>query len=53
MAWCYVDEDFMGIVKDIAESCTVATPLHDVPKKIVDKWRLGWGLRLVQELQDA
>ena len=52
-AWCYVDEDFMGIVKDIAESCTVATPLCDVPEKICEKWRLGWGLRLTHQLDDA
>ena len=45
-SWNYADEDFMGIVKDIAQSCVVATQLVDVPAKVCQKWRLGWGLRL-------
>ena len=48
-SWCYVDEDFMRIVKDIATSCTAATALPKVAGKVAEKWRLGWGLRLSRE----
>ena len=39
---CYLDEDFMGRVKGIVQSCTAATPLHGVPSKVLDKYR--WGM---------
>ena len=48
-SWCYVDEDFMRFVKDIATSCTVATGLASVAEKVCQKWRLGWGLHLFRE----
>ena len=50
---CFLDEDFMGTVKGVAESCSVATPLHGVPRKIVEKWRLGWRLPLIHQQDDA
>ncbi len=45
-SWTYTDEDFMGIMKDVAEACTVATPWDQVVPKVCEKWRLGYGLRL-------
>ena len=48
-SWTYMDEDFMSIVKDIGESCTVATPQSMVVAKVVEKWRLGWGLRVSRQ----
>jgi len=48
-SWTYVDEDFMGILKDIVESCSVATPWDEVMAKTIQKWRLGFGPRLARE----
>ena len=50
-SWNDVDEDCMGILKDIVESCSVATPWDDVVSKAVQKWRLGFGMRLSREQQ--
>ena len=44
--WNYMDEDFMGIMKEIAEACTSGTPSHKVPKVAATKWGLGVGRRL-------
>ena len=44
--WTYADEDFMGIIKSVCKSCTAGTAHVHVVTKVLDKWRLGWGLRL-------
>ena len=37
MHWCYMDEDFMKLMKAIAEKCTSGTPSHMVFTKIAGK----------------
>ena len=39
---CYQDEDFMGRVKGVVQSCTAATPLHQIPNALLKKYR--WGM---------
>ena len=45
--WCYSDEDFMGIMKRIAEASVVGTSASHVGRKIVERWYHGAMLRLV------
>ena len=39
--WCYPDEDFMRIVKLVAEKCLAGSPPTLVAQKIVRKMLLG------------
>jgi hypothetical protein len=39
---CYQDEDFMGRVKGAVQSCTAATPLHQIARTVLEKYR--WGM---------
>ena len=48
-SWTFTDEDFMGILKDIGTSCTVASPWDLVVAKVCEKWCLGFGFRLQQD----
>ena len=43
---CYQDEDFMGFLKSVAESCLAGTRAHRAMVKILTKWGIGVGLRL-------
>ena len=45
-SWTYVDEDFMGILGDIVQACSIATPWDKQVTKVLQKWSLGFGLRL-------
>ena len=45
-SWCYPDEDFMRIVKKIAERCMSATPAFQIVPKLVQKWLFGFVWRL-------
>ena len=45
-AWCYPDEDFMGAIKTIAQSCLAGTRAHRAMRKVIQKWAFGIGLRL-------
>jgi hypothetical protein len=38
---CSLDEDFVGICKDIVQSCAHATPAHQIPASFADKYRWG------------
>ena len=40
-AWCYPDEDFMGLVKQISSRCMAGTPVTKLMSKVVLKWTLG------------
>ena len=42
VAWSYPDEDFMHIVKEIAESCMSGTAAEGVVPKLLLKW--AWGV---------
>ena len=46
MHWCYMDEDFMKLMKAIAEKCTSGTPSHMVFTKIAGKWGFGVSHRM-------
>ncbi len=48
-SWTYIDEDFMGIMRDIASSCSAGTALGRVVSKVCEKWRLGVGLRVSRQ----
>ena len=45
-AWTYSDEDFMGIMKRISESCLDGTMAHKVVPKVVRKWAFAVAMRL-------
>ena len=46
MAWTYPDEDFMGYVKSITESCLAGTKAHRAGKKVLQKWAFGVAVRM-------
>ncbi len=41
----YTDEDFVGVVKDIAVACTAGTAIARLPTTIMKKYVLGMMLR--------
>ena len=43
-AWTYMDEDFMGFLKDIVENCTQGTSAVMVVPKLLSKWTFGGSL---------
>ena len=45
-SWCYPDEDFMGYLKTITESCLAGTKCHRVVSKVLAKWSFGVMLRM-------
>ena len=47
--WCYIDEDFMGIIKRIVLKSAVATAAPSVVKKGVVRWERGMAYRLQLE----
>ena len=48
--WCYTDEDFMRIVKKIAESSTAGTPSHLISLKVCSKWAYGVSHRMSESV---
>ena len=36
--WCYMEEDFMGVLEDICAKCTEGTPAIEVVSKMLQKW---------------
>ena len=48
-SWTYVDEDWMGLVKDVCLSCMVGTPTHRAVAEVVEKWGLGFWARLMRQ----
>ena len=46
LTWTYVDEDFMGIVKGVGESCAAATSAHLLVPKLVQRYAVGMDVRL-------
>jgi len=40
-----LDEDFVGVLKNVCHTCTSSTPLHAVPGALFDKYRWGMGLQ--------
>ena len=38
---CMVDEGFVGIMKDVAATCTANSPTHKVPENLMTKYRWG------------
>ena len=48
-SWTYVDEDWMGLIKDICQSCMHGTPSFKVVAKIVSKLVVGSTLRLMRQ----
>ena len=45
MAWTYMDEDCMSLVKAVAEACTPGTAAQNVVFKICHKYARGMDLR--------
>ena len=48
-AWCFPGEDFMGILKDIAEMCMSGTPARMVVPHVRAKWLFGVTARAASE----
>ena len=46
--WTYPDEDFMGYVKRIMESCLSGTRAHRAVTKLLEKWAFGVAMRLTR-----
>ena len=46
LVWCYPDEDFMGYIKTITESCLAATKAHRAVKKVLHTWGFGISMRM-------
>ena len=44
-SWTYGDEDFMSLVKKLAESCVLGTRVTAAVLNIIRKWGLGCALR--------
>ena len=44
--WTYPDEDFMGYVKHITESCLAGTRAHRAVRKMLQKWSFGIAVRM-------
>ena len=44
-AWTYQDEDFMGLIKIIGESCTIGTQSWKIAKKLLKRWVFGVSYR--------
>ena len=42
---CLIDEDYVGIIKNIVRRCTAGTQLHDVATKVMEKYR--WGMHML------
>ena len=42
--WCYMEEDFMGVLEDICSRCTEGTPAEKVVPKMLAKWGFALGL---------
>ena len=38
---CFIDEDFVGVVKVIAQACSSGAQLHSTLGKLVEKYRWG------------
>ena len=39
--WCYMEEDFMGVLEHICARCTEGTPAIEVVSKMLQKWTFG------------
>ena len=48
--WTYMDEDFMGLIKLIAEACSPGTPAHAIVLKLCSHYLAGMSVRAI--LQD-
>ena len=48
--WNYTEEDFMGVVKHIAEMCTFGTPVEKVASVVCEKWALGVQMRFAHSV---
>ena len=48
---CMVDEDFVGVCKEIVRSCAHGTASHKVPHSFVEKYR--WGLHFLNRYGDV
>ena len=46
-SWAYSDEDFMGCIKRICESCISGTQAHRVVPKLVRKWASAAAMRML------
>ena len=51
-SWCYIDEDFMGLVKDLCGSCLSGAPAFKAMPKFVGKWTAGYFARVVRQEQE-
>jgi hypothetical protein len=44
---CWIDEDYVGKWKVVAQACSRGSPLHVIPGKVIEKMR--WGLHFLHE----
>ena len=47
--WVYLDEDWMGLIKDICQSCMNGTASHKVVPKLLKKWTYGFFGRVLRQ----
>ena len=45
-SWCYAFEDFVGKIQGSGMSCTVGTPMHNIPAKVFDNYMMALSLQL-------
>ena len=46
MAWCYINERFVGMQQKVGESCRHASQSHKRSHSVVDKWSMDTVLML-------
>lgn len=47
LSWTYTDEDFMGLIKAVAEACAADTPSDSLVIKLCIRYHEGMAFRML------